>query len=243
MRKILVLALVFAISGLVSNSVFAQYARRDVRPPVAETSELDPSTPLGKVQEIAERLDAIELATNEIAERLDNESYPGYKSSLDKILESANATRSEVARLGAIANDVGYIAQAVETIERNTEATSETARNVASIVPVLRQVVTTEQLDAAIAKAAANKNDATIVMLEEQKKSFLQALEENQSVAKDDAENLKRKLETASNIIILLGVLIAASIAINVFKWLRDQSREQIQTFIENANNKKSTSK
>lgn len=243
MRKILVLALVFAFSGLVSNSVFAQYARRDVRPPVAETSELDPSTPLGKVQEIAERLDAIELATSEIAERLDDESYPGYKSSLDKILESANATRSEVARLGAIANDVGYIAQAVETIERNTEATSETARNVASIVPVLRQVVTTEQLDAAIAKAAANKNDATLVMLEEQKKSFLQALEENQSVAKDDAENLKRKLETASNIIILLGVLIAASIAINVFKWLRDQSREQIQTFIENANNKKSTSK
>jgi hypothetical protein len=243
MRKILVLSLVFAISGLVSNSVFAQYARRDVRPPVAETSELDPSTPLGKVQEIAERLDAIELATSEIAERLDDESYPGYKSSLDKILESANATRSEVARLGAIANDVGYIAQAVETIERNTEATSETARNVASIVPVLRQVVTTEQLDAAIAKAAANKNDATLVMLEEQKKSFLQALEENQSVAKDDAENLKRKLETASNIIILLGVLIAASIAINVFKWLRDQSREQIQTFIENANNKKSTSK
>lgn len=243
MKKILVLSLVCALSVLAGNNVFAQYARRDVRPPVSETSELDPSTPLGKVQEIAERLDAIELATSEIAERLDDESYPGYKSSLDKILESANATRSEVARLGAIANDVGYIAQAVETIERNTEATSETARNVASIVPVLRQVVTTEQLDAAIAKAAANKNDATLVMLEEQKKSFLQALEENQSIAKDDAENLKRKLETASNIIILLGVLIAASIAVNVFKWLRDQSREQIQTFIENANNKKSTSK
>ncbi|MBP3530535.1 MAG: hypothetical protein J6K25_05050 [Thermoguttaceae bacterium] len=243
MRKILVLALVFAISGLASNSVLAQYARRDVRPPVTETSELDPSTPLGKVQEIAERLDAIELATSEIAERLDDESYPGYKSSLDKILESANATRSEVARLGAIANDVGYIAQAVETIERNTEATSETARNVANIAVVLKQVATAEQLNAVVKDAVAVKTNETLSILEEQKKSFLQALEDAQSVAKDDAENLKRKLETASNIIILLGVLIAVSLVISVYKWLREQSREQIQTFIANANNKKSSTK
>jgi uncharacterized protein HemX len=71
----------------------------------------------------------------------------------------------------------------------------------------------------------------------------LQALEENQNSAKDDADNLKRKLETASNIIILLGVLIAVSLVINVYKWLREQSREQIQTFIANANNKKSSAK
>ncbi len=243
MRKILVLFLVCALSGLASNNVFAQYARRDVRPPVAETSELDPSTPLGKVQEIAERLDAIELATSEIAEQLDDESYPGYKSSLDKILESANATRSEVARLGAIANDVGYIAQAVETIERNTEATSEISRNVANIAVVLKQVATAEQLDSVVKEAIAAKSDETLSMLEEQKKSFLQALEENQNSAKDDADNLKRKLETASNIIILLGVLIAVSLVINVYKWLREQSREQIQTFIANANNKKSSAK
>lgn len=243
MRKILVLALVFAISGLVSNSVFAQYARRDVRPPVAETSELDPSTPLGKVQEIADRLDAIELATSEIAERLDDESLPNYKSSLDKILEASGATRSEVARLGAIASDVDYIAKAVETIGRNTEATSETARNVANIAAVLKQVATEEQLNVVINKAVAENNDAVFALLEEQKKSFLQALEENQNSAKDDADNLKRKLETASNIIILLGVLIAVSLVINVYKWFREQSREQIQAFIANANNKKSSAK
>ncbi len=243
MRKILVLSLVCALSGLASNNVFAQYARRDVRPPVAETTELDPSTPLGKVQEIAERLDAIELATSEIADRLDDESLPNYKSSLDKILEASGATRSEVARLGAIASDVDYIAKAVETIGRNTEATSETARNVANIAVVLKQVATAEQLDAVVNKAVAENNDAVFALLEEQKNSFLQALEENQNSAKDDADNLKRKLETASNIIILLGVLIAVSLVINVYKWLREQSREQIQTFIANANNKKSSAK
>lgn len=243
MRKFLILTLIFAFSGLASNNVFAQYTRRDVRPPVTETSELDPSTPLGKVQEIAERLDAIELATSEIADRLDDESLPNYKSSLDKILEASGATRSEVARLGAIASDVDYIAKAVETIGRNTEATSETARNVANIAAVLKQVATTEQLNAVVNKAVAEKNDAVFAFLEEQKKSFLQALEENQNSAKGDADNLKRKLETASNIIILLGVLIAVSLAINVYKWLREQSREQIQAFIANANNKKNSAK
>lgn len=243
MKKILVLSLVCVLLGLASNNVFAQYARRDVRPPVAETTELDPSTPLGKVQEIAERLDAIELATSEIADRLDDESLPNYKSSLDKILEASGATRSEVARLGAIESDVDYIAKAVETIGRNTEATSETARNVANIAVVLKQVATAEQLDTVVNKAVAENNDAVFALLEEQKKSFLQALEENQNSAKDDADNLKRKLETASNIIILLGVLIAVSLVINAYKWLREQSREQIQTFIANANNKKSSTK
>jgi hypothetical protein len=243
MRKILVLALVSAFLGLAGNNVFAQYARRDVRPPVAETSELDPSTPLGKVQEIAERLNTIEQATSEIANRLDDESLPNYKSSLDKILEASGATRSEVARLGAIASDVDYIAKAVETIGRNTEATSETARNVANIAVVLKQVATTEQLDAVVNKAITENNGAVFALLEEQKKSFLQALEENQNSAKDDADSLKRKLETASNIIILLGVLIAVSLVINVYKWLREQSREQIQAFIANANNKKSSTK
>lgn len=243
MKKIFVFVAAAALVGWGRGELFAQYARRDVRPPVAETTELDPSTPLGKVQEIAERLDAIESATNEIADRLDDEALPNYKSSLDKILEAANASRSEVARLGAIANDVGYIAQAVETIERNTAATSETARNVANIAAVLRQVATTEQLDAAIAKAIADKNSTINVALEEQKGAFLQALEETRTTAKDDAEKLKRKLETASNIIILLGVLIAASLIVNVYKWLREQSREQIQAFIATTNNGKSSAK
>ena len=243
MRKTFIFIAAVALVGWGRSELFAQYARRDVRPPVAETSEFDPSTPLGKVQEIAERLDAIESATNEIADRLDDETLPNYKSSLDKILEAANASRSEVARLGTIANDVGYIAQAVETIERNTAATSETARNVANIAAVLRQVATTEQLDAAIAKAIADKDVAVGVALEEQKAAFLQALEESRTVAKDDAEKLKRKLETASNIIILLGVLIAASLIVNVYKWLREQSREQIQAFIATANNGKSSAK
>lgn len=243
MKKIFVFVAVATLVGGGRDELFAQYARRDVRPPVAETAELDPSTPLGKVQEIAERLDAIESATNEIADRLDDETLPNYKSSLDKILEAANASRSEVARLGAIANDVGYIAQAVETIERNTAATSETARNVAHIAAVLRQVATTEQLDAAIAKAIADKDGAVGVALEEQKDAFLQALEESRTTAKDDAEKLKRKLETASNIIILLGVLVAASFIVNVYKWLREQSREQIQAFIATANNNKSGDK
>lgn len=243
MRKILVLTLVSTFLCLANSNVFAQYARRDVRPPVAETSELDPSTPLGKVQEIADRLDAIELATSEIADRLDDESLPSCKSSLDKILEASGVTRSEVARLGAIASDVDYIAKAVETIERNTEATSETARNVANIAVVLKQVATAEQLNTVVNKVVAENNNAVFALLEEQKKSFLQALEENQNAAKDDAENLKRKLETASNIIILLGALVAVSLVINVYKWLREQSREQIQSFIANANNKKSSAK
>lgn len=243
MKKTFIFIAAVALIGWGRGELFAQYARRDVRPPVAETTELDPSTPLGKVQEIAERLDAIESATSEIADRLDDETLPNYKSSLDKILEAANASRSEVARLGAIANDVGYIAQAVETIDRNTAATSETARNVANIAAVLRQVATTEQLDAAIAKAIADKDVAVGVALEEQKDAFLQALEESRTAAKDDAEKLKRKLETASNIIILLGVLIAASLIVNVYKWLREQSREQIQAFIATANNGKSSAK
>lgn len=243
MKKTFIFIAAVALVGLGRSELFAQYARRDVRPPVAETTELDPSTPLGKVQEIAERLDAIESATNEIADRLDDETLPNYKSSLDKILEAANASRSEVARLGAIANDVGYIAQAVETIERNTAATSETARNVANIAAVLRQVATTEQLDAAIAKAITDKDVAVGTALEEQKVAFLQALEESRTTAKSDAEKLKSKLETASNIIILLGVLIAASFIVNVYKWLREQSREQIQAFIATANNGKSSAK
>lgn len=243
MKKIFVFVAAATLIGWGRAELFAQYARRDVRPPVAETSELDPSTPLGKVQEIAERLDAIESATNEIADRLDDETLPNYKSSLDKILEAANASRSEVARLGAIANDVGYIAQAVETIERNTAATSETARNVANIAAVLRHVATTEQLDAAISKAIAEKNVAVDAALEEQKAAFLQAFDESRAAAKDDAEKLKRKLETSSNIVIALGALIAASLIVNVYRWLREQSREQIQAFIATANNGKDSAK
>jgi hypothetical protein len=237
MKKIFVFAAVAALACCGRGELWAQYARRDVRPPVAETAELDPSTPLGKVQEIAERLDAIESATNEIVDRLDDKTLPDYKSSLDKILEEAKASRSEVARLGAIANDVSYIAQAIEMIDRNTAATSETARNVANIATVLRQVATTEQLDAAIAKAIADKDSAINAALEEQKGAFLQALGEARTAAEEDSEKLKRKLETASNIIILLGVLMAASFIVNVYKWLREQSREQIQAFIATANN------
>ena len=243
MKKIFVFVAVAAFVGWGRSELFAQYARREVRPPVAETTELDPSTPIGKVQEIAEQLNAIESTTSDIAERLDRDKLPDYKPSLDKILELVNVSRAEVARLGSIANDVGYIAQAVETIERNTEATSETARNVANIAVVLRQVATAEQLNAAIANAIAEKNDMTIVALEEQKESFLRALEETRTTAKNDADKLKRKLETASNIIILLGVLIAASLIVNVYKWLREQSREQIQAFIATANNNKSGGK
>ena len=243
MKKIFVFVAAAALVGWGRGELFAQYARRDVRPPVAETSELDPSTPLGKVQEIAEKLDAIESATNEIADRLDDETLPNYKSSLDKILEAANASRSEVARRGAIANDVGYIAQAVGTIEHNTEATSETARNVANIAAVLRHVATTEQLDAAISKAIAERNDAVGVALEEQKAAFLQAFDESRAAARDDSEKLKRKLETSSNIVIALGALIAASLIVNVYRWLREQSREQIQAFIATANNGKDSAK
>ena len=243
MKKIFIFIAVVAFVCCGRSDLFAQYARRDVRPPVAETSELDPSTPLGKVQEIAERLDAIESATSEIVERLADNNSSDYKPSLDKILESATAMRSEVARLGAIASDVEYIAQAIEIIERNTEATSETARNVANIAAVLKQVTTAEQLNDVVNNVVAKKNDEILLILEEQKKSFLQALEENQNIAKDDADSLKRKLETASNIIILLGALIAVSFVVNVYKWLREQSREQIQAFIANANSKKSSAK
>lgn len=243
MKKIFVLVLASVFLGLASNNAFAQYARRDTRPPVAETSEIDPSTPLGKVQEISNRLDAIESATNEIAERLSEDNSPDYQSSLDKILESATTMRSEIARLGAIASDVEYIAKAIETVERNTEATSETARNVADIASVLKQVSTAEQLDSFVNETFTEMNNQTLSVLEEQKKAFLQALEENRNVAKNDADNLKQKLGTASNIVVLLSVLTAVSLVINVYSWLREQSREQIQAFIANANSKKRTAK
>lgn len=243
MKKFFVLVLASVFLGLASNNAFAQYARRDTRPPVAETSEIDPLTPLGKVQEISNRLDAIESATNEIAERLSEDNSPDYQSSLDKILESATTMRSEIARLGAIASDVEYIAKAIETVERNTEATSETARNVADIASVLKQVSTAEQLDSFVNETFTEMNSQTLSVLEEQKKAFLQALEENRNVAKNDADNLKQKLGTASNIIVLLSVLTAVSLVINVYSWLREQSREQIQAFIANANSKKRTTK
>lgn len=271
MRKILVLSLVCALSGLASNNVFAQYARRDVRPPVAETSELDPSTPLGKVQEIAERLGKIEETTEEIGRALEAHKIPDYKNSIAEILEASGATRAAVAQLGEIANGVRYVADAIETIEANTAAIGVVAKNVETTAQYLRYVPTIEQTDAKFAALeasvantfnelySANETAAAgnVAVFEKiinekiaaEKKAFAESLTSFQTKSADDATALKKKLETASNIIILLGLAVVATLVLNVVKWLVDMNREKTAewkamiTAAQSATAKKATAK
>lgn len=197
----------------------AQYSRRDVKPPVEETGELDPSTPLGRVQEIAARIETIESTTKEIGRALEEHKVPDYAGSIEKILEAAGTTRAEVARLGVIANDVKYIADAVKTIDANTQAAATIADNVATTAKYLRYVPTLEDVDERF--GAFEKR--LVETIEAERAAFAEYREASTA----DAEALKNKLETASNIIILLGLAVVATFVLNVVKWLVDMNREK----------------
>lgn len=237
MKKFISIAATVLFTMCAAQFAEAQYARRDVKPPVPETAEpVDPSTPLGKVREIAERLEKIEAATAEINTVLEANKVPtDYKRFVDEILEAAGTTRAEVARLGEIATGVQYIANAVETIEANTAATGIVAQNVGTIAEYLQYVPTTEQTEArfkeqqdAIVKAFANHDEA-LAKAKEERAAFMQALSEYRETSTEDATLLKKKLETASNIIILLGVGIVALFAVNVGKFAYDKFKDAKQ--------------
>lgn len=238
MKKFLVLVAAIGFVGWGRGEIFAQYARRDVRPPVAETSELDPSTPLGKVQEIAERLGKIEETTEEIGRALDAHKIPDYKNSIDEILKASGATRAAVAQLGEIANGVRYVADATETIEANTAAIGVVAKNVETTAQYLQFVPTVEQTDAKFAALEASVANAFNELYSANETAaaaniaaFEKIVDEKiavfQTTSADDAAALKKKLETASNIIILLGLAVVATFVLNVVKWLADMNREK----------------
>lgn len=234
MKKIFSVATVILFTLCAVPMVEAQYARRDVKPPVPETgAPSDPSTPLGKVQEIAERLEKIETATEEINAVLEANKVPtDYKRLVDEILEAAGTTRAEVARLGEIAAGVQYIAAAVETIEANTAATGAVAQNVGTIAEYLKFVPTIEQTETrfkeqqdAISQAFAEYN-AAFSKAEEERAAFEQALAAYFENSTEDASALKKKLETSSNIIILLGLGIIALFVVNVGKFVYDKVQQ-----------------
>ena len=235
-KKFGLFALVLAAFVAVAPVANAQYSRREVAPPVAETGELDPSTPLGKVQEIAARLEAIESTTEEIGKTLESHKIPNYNDSIDKILEASGATRADVARLGEIASGVKYISDVVETVDGNTKAIIEVAKNVDATAKYLRFVPTQETVDAgfkaiekSVADSTAAQTDAVVALID----AKIAAARET---ADADAQALKNKLETASNIIILLGLGILALFVVNVAKFIYDKAQQAQQAERERRN-------
>lgn len=237
MKKFFFALTAFAAVACVSPAS-AQYGRREVKPPVAETVEFDPSTPLGKVREIAERLEKIESTTEEIGRALEAHKLPDYKTSIDEILAASGATRAAVAQLGEIANGVRYVADAIETIEANTAAIGVVAKNVETTAQYLRFVPTVEQTDAkftALETSVANTFSELYSANETTAAANIAAFEKIvdekfaafQAASTDDAAALKKKLEAASNIIILLGLAVVATFVLNVVKWLADVNREK----------------
>ncbi len=234
MKKFFIFALLSLVAfASVSSTATAQYSRREVAPPVAETEELDPSTPLGKVREIAQRLEAIETTTEEIQRAFEARETPDLKVSLDKILEAAGATRADVARLGVVAEQVDFIAKAAE---KNASAVVKVAENVEETAKLLRYVPTQEYVDASFealekrfVDASATQNDVIAALIDEK---FSAA----RTASDADAQTLKNKLETASNIIILLGVGILALFVVNVAKFVFDKAQQAQQAERERRN-------
>lgn len=250
MKKFLLSAVFAAVCVAPVFGADNPYSRRSTSRPVAEKTEpLDPSTPLGRVQEIAARLEAIEAATAEIGRALEAHKIPDYKSSVDEILRAAGTTRAEVARLGEIANGVEYIAAVVETIDANTQASASVANGVAQIAQILREAPTAQTLDGRFAELSATVSNAFSEtglassttataqlaafekMVDEkiaaERKNAVDAIAAYRSESAESSETLKNKLETASNIIILLGLGIAATFVLNALKWLADKKRER----------------
>lgn len=223
---------VFASVVPVAN---AQYSRREVAPPVAETEELDPSTPLGKVQEIARRLESIETTTAEIGRALEENKLPEYKASIDEILEASGATRAEVARLGGLADSVGFVVDAVKT---NAKATAELAGNVAALDESLNATLATfeKTVVEAVATANAEQTEKLSAAIDEKIEAERAAFAEYRAASDADAQTLKSKLETASNIIILLGLGILALFVVNVAKFVFDKAQQAQQAERERRN-------
>jgi hypothetical protein len=236
MKKFFVFALLSLVAfASVSSTATAQYSRREVAPPVAETEELDPSTPLGKVQEIARRLEAIESSTDEIGRALEENKLPEYKKSIDAILEASGATRSEVARLGGLADSVRFVVGAVET---NAKATTALSANVAALDDRLTATHSTLEKTflEAIASANAEQMEKITTFIEEALAAERAAFAEYRAVADADAQTLKNKLETASNIIILLGLGVLALFVVNVAKFIFDKAQQAQQAERERRN-------
>lgn len=250
MKKILLGGAFAAVCVAPVFGADSPYARRPVARPVAEKTEpFDPSTPLGRVQEIAARLEAIEAATAEIGRALEAHKVPDYKSSVDEILRAAGTTRAEVARLGEIANGVEYIAAVVETIDANTQASATVANGVAQIAQILREAPTAQTLDGRFAElnaavsnafgeatlASSTNATAQLAAIEKmvdekiavERKNAADALDACRSESAESSATLKKEIRIASNIVILLGLGIAATFALGALRWLADKKRER----------------
>ena len=237
MKNKLVMVLVVALSLATFCHAEAQ-ARRDVKPPVQEAGPpLDPSTPLGKVQEIAARLERIEADTAAISAGLEANKIPDFAANITRIMGDTAATRESVAQLGQIATGVDYIANAVETIGETTEAIGSVAESVGAVVDYLQVVATTESVEAsaqaletsflqsAEAQTAA-LTTAFAAAIESEKAAFAEELTEYRKQAEADASALKTKLETAANIIILLWIALILLLVANVARFVFDRVQQ-----------------
>lgn len=231
MKKLFfVVALVGALCAG-SQAANAQYARRDVKPPVPETGEYDPSTPLGKVQEIAARLEAIEASTDEISAALEKNGLKDYDDSISKILEATGATRLDVAQLGRIASSVDF---AVEAIEGNTAAVDTIGRNVATTAQYLRHIPTADDVDlklAALEKTVAESLVAAEVAqtvevkksLDEWSASLAQTLAEYRESDEADVAAMKGAVALATKVNIALALGVFLLVFAHAAKWLADK--------------------
>lgn len=229
MKKFFLFAALAAVAfGLGIPVANAQYSRRSVAPPAPETEELDPSTPLGKVQEIARRIESIEASTEEIGRVLEENKLPEYKKSIDAILEASGATRAEVARLGGLADSVRFVVDAVET---NARATAALSANVVALDERLGATLATLEKSAldAIALGNAEQTEKFSTIIEERLAAERAVFDEYRTIADADAQTLKNKLETASNIIILLGLGVLALFVVNVAKFVFDKAQQAQQ--------------
>lgn len=236
MKKFFLFAALTAVAfGSIVPVANAQYSRRDVAPPAPETEELDPSTPLGKVQEIARRIEAIEASTEGIGRALEENNLPEYKKSIDAILEASGATRSEVARLGGLADSVRFV---VDAVEANAKATTALSANVVALDDRLTATIATLEKSAldAIASGNVEQTEKVSTLIEEKLAAERAAFAEYRAVADADAQALKNKLETASNIIILLGLGILALFVVNVAKFVFDKAQQAQQAERERRN-------
>lgn len=236
MKKFFLFAALTAVAFVSGVPVAnAQYSRRDVAPPVPETEELDPSTPLGKVQEIARRIESIEASTEEIGRALEANNLPEYKKSIDAILEASGATRAEVARLGGLADSVRFVVDAVETNAKATAALSATVAALDDRLTATHATLEKSALDA-IASGNAEQTEKISAIIEGKLAAERAAFAEYRAVADADAQTLKNKLETASNIIILLGLGVLALFVVNVAKFVFDKAQQAQQAERERRN-------
>jgi hypothetical protein len=233
--KKLFFGFVVVIAALVATRAEAQTPFRGVAPPKTEVGPpLDPETPLGRVQEIAERLKNIEAETALIREGLAQNKIPDFNGSIAKILESTASTRHEVAQLGAIASNVDYVASSIETIGENTAAIGDVAESVATLAVQLQGVATLEALDGAMNEVEVVYTTALKEAVDAQTAEITSVIdariadEKAEAVAKiaayqEQMKGLRGKIELASNVIILLWVALLILIGVNICKFVFDR--------------------